>query len=237
VFVADEQARDIVHKGEIALDANGRMLAMRFEYFSNAGAYLAFTGSFINTVNLVNVASGVYDVPAVYVQAKIALTNTVPTAAYRGAGRPVASYAMERLVDEAARELGLDPAEFRRRNFVPKAKFPYKIVTGFEYDCGDFEGVLNKRCSRRWNGFRREKRSQPRRLRGRGISTYIEGPRAGLRALRPGARHLGEGRHHHAPPRATTTGRARDHARTGRLGVLGVPVENSGCARRSPTSS
>ena len=65
VFVADEQARDIVHKGEIALDANGRMLAMRFEYFSNAGAYLAFTGSFINTVNLVNVASGVYDVPAV----------------------------------------------------------------------------------------------------------------------------------------------------------------------------
>ena len=85
IFLADEQARDIVHKGEIALDANGRILGMRFDYVSNLGAYLAFTGSFINTVNLINVVSGVYDVRAVYVQAKLVVTNTVPTAAYRGA--------------------------------------------------------------------------------------------------------------------------------------------------------
>ena len=87
IFVADEQARDILHKSELALDATGRILGMRFEYLSNVGAYLAFTGSFINTVNLVNVVSGVYDLPAVHVQAQLVLTNTVPTAAYRGAGQ------------------------------------------------------------------------------------------------------------------------------------------------------
>jgi len=87
VFVADEQARDIVHTGEAALDVNGRILALRFTYLSNVGAYLVFTGSFINTVNLVNVVSGVYDVQAVFVSAKLVVTNTVPTAAYRGAGR------------------------------------------------------------------------------------------------------------------------------------------------------
>ena len=182
VFLADEQARDIVHKGELALDSEGRILGMRFEYLCNVGAYLAFTGSFVNTINLVNVASGVYDVPAVYVQAKLALTNTVPTAAYRGAGRPVASYALERLVDQAACEIGMDPAEFRRRNFVPKSKFPHKIVTGFEYDCGDFEGVLDKAlAAAEWNGFaERKKRSQARgKLRGRGISTYIEATASG----------------------------------------------------------
>ncbi|TMI36047.1 MAG: xanthine dehydrogenase family protein molybdopterin-binding subunit, partial [Betaproteobacteria bacterium] len=124
VFTGDEQARDIVHRGEMALDASGRILGMRFEYLCNLGAYLAFTGSFVNTVNLVNVASGVYDVQAVHVQAKLALTNTVPTAAYRGAGRPVSSYAIERLVDQAAHELGMDPAELRRRNLVARNRFP-----------------------------------------------------------------------------------------------------------------
>ena len=182
VFVADEQARDIDHTSEAALDADGRILAMRFEYFANVGAYLAFTGSFINTVNLVNVVSGVYDVPAVFVNAKLVVTNTVPTAAYRGAGRPVASYALERLIDESAHAIGMDPAEFRRRNFVPKAKFPYKTVTGFEYDCGDFEGVLAKAlASSDWKGFpaRRKKSEEKGKLRGRGISTYIEATASG----------------------------------------------------------
>ncbi len=182
VFLADEQARDIVHRGEMALDASGRILGMRFEYLCNAGAYLAFTGSFINTLNLVSVASGVYDVPAVHVQAKLVVTNTAPTAAYRGAGRPVASFAMERLVDQAACELGLDPAEFRRRNLVPKSKFPYRIVTGFEYDCGDFEGVLDKALAAAdWKGFERRRAESARRgrLRGRGIATYIEASASG----------------------------------------------------------
>lgn len=230
VFVSDEQARDIVHKGEIALDGNGRILAMRFEYFSNAGAYLAFTGSFINTVNLVNVASGVYDVPAVYVQAKIVLTNTVPTAAYRGAGRPVASYAMERLVEEAARELGVDAAEFRRRNLVPKAKFPYKIVTGFEYDCGDFEGVLDKALQLAdWPGFPERRKTSERkgRLRGRGIATYIEASAAGgfapfdqahITWEKDGTITLRTASHNHGQGHETTLAQVAS-------AVLGVPVE------------
>ncbi|MGH7185546.1 MAG: xanthine dehydrogenase family protein molybdopterin-binding subunit, partial [Pseudomonadota bacterium] len=230
VFVADEQARDIVHKGELALDANGRMLAMRFEYFSNAGAYLAFTGSFINTVNLVAVASGVYDVPAVYVQAKIVLTNTVPTAAYRGAGRPVASYAMERLVDQAALELGLDPAEFRRRNLVPKSKFPYNIVTGFEYDCGDFEGVLQKALAiSDWAGFpeRRKISEKLGKLRGRGICTYIEASASGgfapfdqahITWEKDGTITLRTASHNHGQGHETTLAQVVS-------AVLGVPVE------------
>jgi carbon-monoxide dehydrogenase large subunit len=177
VFLGDEQARDIVHTGEIALDANGRILGMRFDYLSNMGAYVAFTGSVVNTLGLVNVNCGVYDVQAVHVRGRLVLTNTVPTAAYRGAGRPVASYALERLIDEAARELGLDPAEFRRRNMIPRAKMPYKLVGGFEYDSGDFEAVMNKALDHaHWNDFeRRRKESEGRgRLRGRGIATYIE---------------------------------------------------------------
>ncbi|HEY8068327.1 MAG TPA: xanthine dehydrogenase family protein molybdopterin-binding subunit [Burkholderiales bacterium] len=177
VFLGDEQARDIVHSGEMALDADGRILGMRFDYLSNLGAYVAFTGAVVNTIGLVNVNCGVYDVQAVHVRGRLALTNTIPTAAYRGAGRPVASYALERLVDEAARELGLDPAEFRRRNMIPKAKMPYKLVGGFEYDSGDFEGVMDKALAESdWNGFEERKKASRAngRLRGRGIATYIE---------------------------------------------------------------
>ena len=177
VFLGDEQARDIVHSGELALSADGRILGMRFDYLSNLGAYVVFTGTVVNTLGLVNVNCGVYDVQAVHVRGRLVLTNTVPTAAYRGAGRPVASYALERLIDEAAREIGLDPAEFRRRNMIPKAKMPYKFAGGFEYDCGDFEGVMNKALQiSKWNSFAdREKQSRSQgKLRGRGIATYIE---------------------------------------------------------------
>ncbi|HLX79603.1 MAG TPA: xanthine dehydrogenase family protein molybdopterin-binding subunit [Burkholderiales bacterium] len=177
VFLGDEQARDIVHSGEMALDADGRILGMRFDYLSNLGAYVVFTGTVVNTIGLVNVNCGVYDVQAVHVRGRLVLTNTIPTAAYRGAGRPVASYALERLIDQAAHEVGMDPAEFRRRNMIPKAKMPYKLVGGFEYDCGDFEGVMNKALELSdWSGFPvREKQSKAKgRLRGRGIATYIE---------------------------------------------------------------
>ncbi len=230
VFVSDEQARDIVHKGEMALDAQGRILGMRFEYVANVGAYLCFTGSFINTVNLVNVASGVYDVPAVHVQAKLALTNTVPTAAYRGAGRPVASYALERLVEQAAVEIGMDPAEFRRRNLVPKAKFPYKIVTGFEYDCGDFEGVLDKALAAAdWTGFpeRRKKSGMNGKLRGRGMATYIEATASGgfapfdqahITWEADGSVTLRTASHNHGQGHETTFAQVVS-------GVLGIPME------------
>src|SRR6185503_544185 len=105
------------------------------------------------------------------------LTNTIPTAAYRGAGRPVASYSLERLVDEAARSLGVDAAEFRRRNMIPAAKMPYKLVGGFEYDSGDFPAVMDMALdAARWNSFpqRKEESKKRGRLRGRGIATYIE---------------------------------------------------------------
>jgi aerobic carbon-monoxide dehydrogenase large subunit len=177
VFLGDEQARDIFHTAEMALDKDGRILGMRFDYLANLGAYTAFTGTVVNTIGMVNVINGVYDVQAIHVRGRLVLTNTVPTAAYRGAGRPVASYALERLVDQAAHELGMDPAEFRRRNMIPKSKMPYKQVSGFEYDCGDFLGLLEQaRKEADWDGFekRRAEAAKRGRLRGRGISTYIE---------------------------------------------------------------
>jgi len=183
VFLADEQARDVRSRGELALDAQGRILGMRFDMVANLGAYLAPTGPFINTIGIVNCLSGVYDVPATYARIRLALTHTAPMAAYRGAGRPIMSYAIERLIDHAARELGLDQTELRRRNFIPKDRFPYKIAAGFEYDCGDFAGALDKALGAAdWNGFsERKQQSQKRgKLRGRGIATYIEATGAGF---------------------------------------------------------
>ncbi|MDA1118600.1 MAG: xanthine dehydrogenase family protein molybdopterin-binding subunit, partial [Proteobacteria bacterium] len=177
VFLGDEQARDIVHAAEMALDGEGRILGMRFDYLANMGAYIAFTGAVVNTIGMVNVICGVYDVQAIFVRGRLVLTNTVPTAAYRGAGRPVASYALERLVDQAAHEIGMDPAEFRRRNMIPKSKMPYKFVGGFEYDCGDFPGMLEQaKKDADWDGFekRRAASAKQGKLRGRGIATYIE---------------------------------------------------------------
>ena len=183
VFLADEQARDVRSTGELALDGSGRILGMRFDMVSNLGAYLAPTGPFINTIGIVNCLSGVYDVPATYARIRLALTNTAPMAAYRGAGRPIMSYALERLMDHAARELGMDPAEFRRRNFIPKDKFPYKIAAGFEYDCGDFAGVMDDALkSSAWGDFpkRKEEARKRGKLLGRGMATYIEATGAGF---------------------------------------------------------
>src|SRR2546430_1156675 len=123
VFLADEQGRDVVSHGELALDGSERIVGMRFDMLANLGAYLAPTGPFINTIGIVNCLSGVYDVPAAYARIRLALTNTAPMAAYRGAGRPVMSYAIERLVEHAARELRVDPAEFSRTGFIPKSAF------------------------------------------------------------------------------------------------------------------
>ena len=230
IFLADEQARDIVHSGELALDDGGRILGMRFEYLANLGAYLAFTGSFVNTMNLLNVISGVYDVQAVHVRGKLVVTNTVPTAAYRGAGRPVASYALERLVDQAAHEIGMDPAEFRRRNLVPREKFPYKIASGFEYDCGDFEGVMDRALKESdWKNFeKRAKESNQRgKLRGRGIATYIEATASGGFAPydqahvtweKDGSVTLRTASHNHGQGHETTFAQIVS-------GVLGIPME------------
>jgi carbon-monoxide dehydrogenase large subunit len=230
VFLADEQARDIAHTGEMALDENGRILGMRFDYLSNLGAYVAWTGTIVNTLGLVNVNCGVYDVKAVHVRGRLVLTNTVPTAAYRGAGRPVASYALERLVDEAAREIGMDPVEFRRRNMIPAAKMPYKLAGGFEYDCGDFEAVMDKALSQfDWKGFeqRRKAAQAAGRLRGRGIATYIEMSAPGGFAAydqvlvtweKDGTLTLRTASHNHGQGHETTFAQIVSS-------VLGVPIE------------
>src|SRR5438094_6209564 len=175
VFLAGEQARGVRSRGALAVDSQGKILGMRFDMLADLGAYLAPTGPFINTIGIVNCLSGVYDVPAAYARIRLALTNTAPMAAYRGAGRPIMSYALERLVEHAAHELGLDPAEFRRRTFI--RQFPYRIAAGFEYDSGDFEGVMNEALAAAdWRGFAARKAESERRgkLRGRGMSTYIE---------------------------------------------------------------
>jgi carbon-monoxide dehydrogenase large subunit len=227
VFLADEQARDVRSKGTLAVDANGRILAMRFDMVANLGAYLAPTGPFINTIGIVNCLSGVYDVPAAYARIRLAMTNTAPMAAYRGAGRPIMSYALERLVEHAAHALGMDPAEFRRRNFI--RQFPYKIAAGFEYDSGDFEGVMNQALAASdGKGFAGRKAESQRRgrLRGRGMSTYIEATGAGfapqdqieMRWSGDGALTVYAPTHNHGQGHETTYAQLVS-------GVLGIPLE------------
>jgi carbon-monoxide dehydrogenase large subunit len=230
VFLADEQARDVRSHGELALDGNGRILGMRFDMVSNLGAYLAPTGPFINTVGIVNCLSGVYDVPATYARIRLAVTNTAPMAAYRGAGRPIMSYALERLMDHAARELGMDPAEFRRRNFIAKDNFPYQIAAGFEYDCGDFAGVMDKALQgSSWQSFEQRKSESRKRgkLRGRGMATYIEATGAGfapqdqveLRWGEDGSVTVYAPTHNHGQGHETTFAQLLS-------GVLGLPMES-----------
>jgi carbon-monoxide dehydrogenase large subunit len=183
VFLSDEQARDIASLSELALDASGKFLALRFSYVADLGAYLAPTGPFINTQGVVACLTGVYDVQAACARVQLAVTNKSPSAAYRGAGRPVMTYMIERLVDQAAVELGVDSAELRRRNLVTKEKFPYKAASGVTYDCGDFEGVLaDALAASDWAGFpaRRAQSESRGKLLGRGMAAYIEASGGGF---------------------------------------------------------
>ncbi len=230
VFLADEQARDVLCHGELALDAAGRIVGMRFDMLANLGAYLAPTGPFINTIGIVNCLSGVYDVQAAYARIRLALTNTAPMAAYRGAGRPVMSYVLERLVEHAACELALDPAELRRKSFIPKDGFPYRIAAGFDYDCGDFAGVLDKALAAAdWSGFvsRREESKRRGKLRGRGMASFIEATGAGFApqdevALRwdaDGGLTMYAPTHNHGQGQETTYAQVVSQ-------VLGLPLES-----------
>src|SRR5574341_1118663 len=238
VFLADEQARDVRSRGELALDADGRILGMRFDMVANLDANLAPTGPFINTIGIVNCLSGVYDVPAAYARIRLALTHTAPMAAYRGAGRPVMSYALERLVEHAARETGVDPAELRRRNFIPKDKFPYRISAGFEYDCGDFAGVLDRALKAAdWPSFeqRRNESAKRGRLRGRGMATYIEATGAGfapqdqveMRWDRDGRITVYAPTHSHGQGHETVYAQLVS-------GVLGIPMDRIGLRTAGP---
>ena len=177
MFMSDFHGRALSLTGELALDADGRFLAIRFDDRANLGAYGAAFGAFIATRNLSITAGGVYRIPAIHVRTRLAYTNTVPVSAYRGAGRPDIAYAIERLVDYAAHEHGFDPVELRRRNFIRREAMPYQTANAGIYDSGDFEAVMDDALERAdWAGFaaRRAQSERAGRLRGIGIATYLE---------------------------------------------------------------
>jgi carbon-monoxide dehydrogenase large subunit len=174
-FVSDAHGRDHVTKAELALDGDGRFLAMRVHTIANMGAYLSTFASSIPTILYATLLAGQYATPAIYAEVKAVFTNTVPVDAYRGAGRPEATYVVERLVETAARETGIDPAEIRRRNFI--REFPYTTPVGLTYDTGDYEACLARAIERAdVAGFaaRRDASKQNGKLRGLGYSCYIE---------------------------------------------------------------
>src|SRR6266850_5841030 len=139
---ADEHARDNVTEAELALDADGRFLALRVRTLANVGAYVSSDRNLLATFSNIATLVGVYAFPAAHVRVTSVLTNTNSTAPYRGAGRPEATYVIERLIDDAARELGADPVELRRRNVIPSGAMPYKTALGMTYDCGEFRSNM-----------------------------------------------------------------------------------------------
>ncbi len=144
VILADEHGRDMTAEAELALDADGKFLALRVATRSNIGAYLSADRNMLATFTSLPAMVGVYALPVAHVAMTAVMTNTNATAPYRGAGRPEAIYVIERLIDDAARELRRDPIELRRRNLIATEALPYKNPLGFTYDCGDFRGCLEE---------------------------------------------------------------------------------------------
>ena len=175
-MISDHQARDNVSDVELALDENGKFLALRVNTVANLGAYLALMGIHVPTNNLGGLA-GVYTIQAFDVTVSGVFTNTLPTCPYRGAGRPEASYCVERIVDVAARDLDIDRAELRRRNMIPPEAMPYQTALVYTYDVGEFEMTMDK-ClqAAEWATFesRRAEALERGRLRGIGIACVIE---------------------------------------------------------------
>ena len=176
-FLTDNHGRAVSLKGELAYDANGKFLAFRTEWLCDSGAYLAPAGCLTNSINGKVVGAGAYQVEAMYGRHRQVITNTSPTNAYRGAGRPEANYIVERLVDEAAIKLGVDPLELRRRNVLKKAQFPYQTLTGARFDSADFAGLIAKvKEAADWKGFAKRQRQSRKngKLRGIGSAVFIE---------------------------------------------------------------
>ena len=174
-FLSDHHGRDHQRVAELALDKNGKFLAVRLSGTGNAGAYIY--PPMPATTNAVKNIIDVYATPAMEVNSKVVFTNTTPLAAYRGAGRPEGNYYMERLIDTAAREMGIDRAELRRRNHIAPQQMPYKAPSGMNYDSGEFTAILDKALhAADWDGFekRRAESAARGKLRGRGIGQYLE---------------------------------------------------------------
>jgi carbon-monoxide dehydrogenase large subunit len=176
-FVSDLQARDHATRAELALDAEGRFLGLRVRTVANLGAYVSNIGAAIPSAIYSALLAGLYATPAIRVEVTGVFTTTLPTDAYRGAGRPEACYVLERLADEAARRLALDRAELRRRNLVPAAAMPYTTPIGPTYDCGDFPRIFARAIAvSDYAGFQERRRAAAAhgRLRGIGLACYIE---------------------------------------------------------------
>jgi aerobic carbon-monoxide dehydrogenase large subunit len=174
-FLCDAHGRDHVTHAEMATGDDGKILAIRVATIANLGAYLSTFASSVPTYLYAPLLSGQYDVPAIYCEVDGVYTNTAPVDAYRGAGRPEATFVVERLVEVAAREIGMDPAKFRKRNYIKK--FPHQTPVIMTYDAGDYHASLAKALELSdYNGFPRRKRESARngKLRGLGFSSYIE---------------------------------------------------------------
>ncbi|TMG87431.1 MAG: xanthine dehydrogenase family protein molybdopterin-binding subunit [Betaproteobacteria bacterium] len=176
-FLAATHGRDVVTKAELALDATGRVLALRLNSLANLGAYATPAGVVIQLMIGPWVSTSVYDIGTIDIRIKGVLTHTGPTAAYRGAGRPEAIYFIERLMDAAARKTGIDSMELRRRNMIRPAQMPYTNAMNKTYDSGQFELVMNKAIAlAEWEGFasRASDATRRGRVRGRGVVTFLE---------------------------------------------------------------
>jgi len=176
-FLSATHVRDVETHAELALDAQGKVLAYRIRSFANVGAYGGTTGIIIQLMIGPWVSTSIYDIRVIDFDLQAVLTNTAPTAAYRGAGRPEAIYIIERLFDVAAQKLGLDPAEIRRRNLIKTEQMPYTNAMGQVYDSGRFGSILDQALTlANWNDFAsREAESRTRgMLRGRGLASFLE---------------------------------------------------------------
>jgi len=191
-FVTDEHGRDNVSTAELALDANGKFLALRVAITLNVGAYLTPRSAGPGTNNVGGVA-GVYTTPAIHLQTTGVFSNTTPTGPYRGAGRPEATYAIERVIDVAALELKIDPVELRRRNLIPATAMPFKTGLVFTYDCGDFGRGMDmalELADRAGFEKRRAEARQRGQLRGLGIANPVEVAGGPYTAMNPDTAEL-----------------------------------------------
>jgi carbon-monoxide dehydrogenase large subunit len=176
-FMSDAHGRDHVTHVELALDGQAKFLALKVSTIANMGAYLSTFAPCIPTYLYGTLLAGTYTTPAIYVETKAVFTHTVPVDAYRGAGRPEATFLLERIVDVAADEFGIDPAELRRRNFIPADAFPYQTPVALQYDSGDYQTTLELALKAAdYSGFETRRRETLARgkLRGIGIAAYIE---------------------------------------------------------------
>ncbi|ABC21767.1 xanthine dehydrogenase family protein molybdopterin-binding subunit [Rhodospirillum rubrum] len=240
-FLSDAHGRDHVSHAELALAEDGTFLALKVDTIANLGAYLSTFSTAVPTYLYATLLAGVYRTPAIHCRVRSVFTNTVPVDAYRGAGRPEATYLIERIVDKAAREIGMDRVALRRKNFIPADAFPYQTPVALQYDSGDYEATLGKALVLAdVEGFaaRRAEAEARGKVRGLGYSTYLEacgiapsavvgslGARAGLfecavvRVHPTGSVTVLTGSHSHGQGHETTFAQLVSD-------TLGLPIEN-----------